>query len=316
MPEAEAVKDVHANDRADFGVLVRGGWALASSTMRTITILAGWESVAPGSRASEWIPIALANPFAPRHNARMAPDAQASPAPRADPGLFATTRWSVVLRAQDHSDAALGTLCEAYRQPLVTWLRIRGFGLDDAEDLVQGFFAHILAREFLANIGRDKGKFRTFVLKCFQHYLSDERDRISAHKRGGGRKVESLEQTGPEGHRLYDPAGGAAPDLEFDRACARSLLERARSRLQAECAGQGHAALYSELEPGLLAEEGAASYKEVAARLGVTEQAVKVAAHRIRVRLRGLMREEVLQTVASEEDWQEEIRYLIGLFSL
>jgi len=245
----------------------------------------------------------------------MALDAQAGPAQRADPGLFATTRWSVVLRAQNHSDAALGALCEAYRQPLVTWLRIRGFGLDDAEDLVQGFFAHILAREFLASIGRDKGKFRTFVLKCFQHYLSDQRDWMSAHKRGGGRKVESLDLTGPEGRRLYDPAGGATPDLEYDRACARSLIERARCRLRGECAGQGHAALYSELEPGLLAEDGAASYKQIAARLGTTEQAVKVAAHRIRLRLRRLMREEVLQTVASEEDWHEEVRYLIGLFS-
>ena len=94
-----------------------------------------------------------------------------------------------------------------------------------------------------------------------------------------------------------------------------SLLERARCRLQGECARQGHAALYSELEPGLLAEEGAASYKEIAARLSMTEPAVKVAAHRIRIRLRGLMREGVLQTVATEEDWHEEIRYLIGLFS-
>jgi DNA-directed RNA polymerase specialized sigma24 family protein len=245
----------------------------------------------------------------------MALDAQAGPAQRADPGLFATTHWSVVLRAQDNSDAALGALCEAYRQPLVTWLRIRGHVLEDAEDLVQGFFAHILAREFLANIGREKGKFRTFILKCFQHYLSDQRERISAHKRGGGRRLESLDQTGPEGHRIYDPAGDAAPDLEYDRACARSLLERARCRLQEECAGQGHAALYSELEPGLLSEEGASSYKEIAARLDMTEPAVKVAAHRIRIRLRGLMREEVLQTVATEEDWLEEIRYLIGLFS-
>jgi len=245
----------------------------------------------------------------------MASDAQPDPPQRADPGLFATTHWSVVLRAQDNSDAALGALCETYRKPLVTWLRVRGYSPQDAEDLVQGFFAHILAREFLTNIGREKGKFRTFILRCFQHYLFDQRDKFLAQKRGGGRRIESLDETSAEGRRLYDPAGDGAPDLEYDRACARSLIERARCRLQAECANQGHAALYSELEPVLLAAEGASSYKEIAARLGMTEQAVKVAAHRIRIRLRGLMREEVLQTVASEEDWHEEIRYLIGLFS-
>jgi DNA-directed RNA polymerase specialized sigma24 family protein len=245
----------------------------------------------------------------------MVPEATAGPAQRVDPGLFATTRWSVVLRAQGNSDGALGSLCETYRRPLLIWLRIRDCAPEDAEDLVQGFFAHLLSREFLANIGKEKGKFRTFILKCFQHYLSDQRDKIGASKRGGGRALESLDQTDPDGRKLHDPPGDAAPDLEYDRACARSLLERARSRLQAECANQAHTALYSELEPGLLADEGASSYKEIAARLGMTEQAIKVAAHRIRNRLRGLMREEVLQTVASEEDWHEEIRYFISLFA-
>src|SRR5436190_17379166 len=89
-------------------------------------------------------------------------------------GLFEATRWSVVLRARDKSEFALSTLCESYRRPLLIWLRSQGYTQHDAEDLVQGCFAHLLSRDFLANVGKEKGAFRTFLLRCLKHYIRDQ----------------------------------------------------------------------------------------------------------------------------------------------
>jgi RNA polymerase sigma factor (sigma-70 family) len=232
-----------------------------------------------------------------------------------DTGLFTTTHWSVVLRARDKSEVALGSLCQSYRQPLLVWLRIRGYSAHDAEDLVQGFFAHLLHRDFLQKVAQEKGAFRTFLLKCLRNYLSDQHDKRSAAKRGSGARIESLDEATEHGHPIYNPASAEpAPDLEYDRAWAQAVLSNGLRRLQAECAQQGHAALCAELEPVMFADESASPYQEIAARLGMSEGAVKTAAHRIRARLKGLVREEVLQTVANENDWQTEVRYLIELF--
>jgi RNA polymerase sigma-70 factor (ECF subfamily) len=229
--------------------------------------------------------------------------------------LFADTHWSVVLRARDKSQAALGRLCESYRQALIVWLRSRGHTAPDAEDLVQGFMAHLLADNSLNNVAREKGRFRTFLLKCFVNYLRDQRDRGAAAKRGGGLALVPLDETADNGKRLHDPpAPEAPPDLAFDRAWANAVVDNALRRLEEECAQQGHLALCSELKPVMFADVTASPYEEIGARLGMSEGAVKTAAHRIRIRLRGLIGDEVAQTVASEEDLTDEIRYLIRLF--
>ena len=230
-------------------------------------------------------------------------------------GLFPATRWTLVLGARDKSPPALEALCASYRQPLLTWLRIQGYPPPDAEDLVQGLFAHFLGRDFLQKVGPEKGTFRTFLLRCLKHHISDERAKQTAAKRGGHAMVESLDLMSEEGKQVHDPAAAAwGPDMEYDRAWAQAVLANALRRLRAECARQGHAALCGELEPVLFADETAASYGQIGARLGLTEGAVKTAAYRVRARLKGLVREEVLQTVANESDWEEEVRYLIRLF--
>ncbi len=233
------------------------------------------------------------------------------------PGLFTTTRWTMVRRAQADSQTALSSLFDSYREPLLIWLRMRArrYAPLEPEDLVQGFCEHLLSRQFMANVQQEKGKFRTFLLTALQRYAKDEREKLLAEKRGGGQTPNSLQETDDQGQALYDPAGsGAAPDVEFDRIWAKALLDNALRQLESECARTGHAALCAALEPVMFADETAAPYREIGERLGMSEGSVKTAACRIRARLKGIVREEILQTVDNEEDLRDELHYLASLF--
>ena len=231
-------------------------------------------------------------------------------------GLFADTHWSLVMRAKDDSATALNSLCLAYRAPLVVWLRCRGEKLEDAEDGVQGFFAHLLSHEFLRNVARQKGRFRIFLLAVFQNYLCDQHKRAGAAKRGAGQILQSLEETDGRGRPLHTPTSASpSPDQEYDRAWAAAILASALHRLSVECARTGHAALCTALEPVLFADDDAPAYAQIGQALGLTAAAVKMAALRIRQRLKCLIRDEVRQTVASEGDLEEELHYLLSLFA-
>lgn len=234
-------------------------------------------------------------------------------------GLFPATHWSVVMSAKAESVTALSTLLQAYRKPLLGWVRsqLRGQGSpdSDAEDIVQGCMEDLIRRNFLKNVAREKGRFRTFLLSCLKNYLRDEHGRRTAEKRGGAMRLESLDQTGADGLPVYlPPASVAGPDREYDRAWAQAVLANALGRLAGECAAQGNGKLYQALEPSVFRDETGAPYREIGLALGMTEKAVKTAAHRIRGRLKELVRDEILQTVANKEDWEQEIRYLIELF--
>ena len=220
-----------------------------------------------------------------------------------------------MLRARENSDTALNDLCATYREPLLTWLRADGHSFHDAEDLVQGFLAHMSDRDFLRKVGPENGCFRAFLLRCLKNFVSDQRKKRQAAKRGGGRVLESLDEADPEGQAARAPAApGAAPDEEYHKAWGRALLARVLQQLEREGEGQGRLALCRELEPVLFADETASSHRQIALKLGMTESAVKSAAHRIRARLKTLVREEVKQTVTNAKDWREELRYLMRLF--
>ena len=241
-----------------------------------------------------------------------------SPAREQEPGLFAATRWSVVLKAKAKSEPALESLCGNYRGPLLIYLRDNlqkhGQSAQDAEDLLQGFFAHLLTRDFLKNVGPEKVKFRTFLLASLKNYLRDQHSRNSAQRRGGGQGVESLQETDDSGQPLHDPAAqDGAPDLAYDLAWRRTVLANAMGKLQQECVHAGRGELFNALEPAMHADETSLSYKQIAQQLRMTEDNVKVVAHRMRARLKGLIREEVQQTVTNKEDWEEEVRYLVSL---
>ena len=232
-----------------------------------------------------------------------------------EPGLFTNTHWSIVRRAQDKSETALNSLFASYREPLLVWLRARNYSHHDAEDLIQGFFTNLLRHDFLKELTRERGRFRSFLIASLKNYLSDVRDKENALKRGGGLTPDSLQETDDEGQPLHDPAASAAtPDVEFDRAWAQTVLAKSLRQLQTESARTGHAALCAALEPVLFADETAAPYREIAGRLGMSENALSTAAHRLRARLRGILRDEILQTVDNEADFQDELNYLRSLF--
>jgi RNA polymerase sigma-70 factor (ECF subfamily) len=230
---------------------------------------------------------------------------------------FASTHWSLVLAAGNTSApgarAALERLCGAYWPPLYVFIRRQGHTPHDAQDLTQAFFAWLIESRQLRVADAERGRFRSFLLGMLKNFLSDERKRAHAQKRGGGCTLLSLDALAEEERVDLEPATELTPDLIFDRRWAWTVMNQTVARLRDEYFAAGRAELFDELrqfQPGAKAEE---SYAMVAARLGLTESAVKSAIWRMRDRHRDLLREEIANTVAAPADVDEEIRYLIGV---
>jgi len=232
--------------------------------------------------------------------------------------VFATTHWSVVLAAGQSADKqaseALEQLCRAYWYPLYAYVRREGYNPTDAQDLTQGFFARLLAHDSLAQVGPQKGKFRSFLLAALRHFLSDQRDRARAVKRGGGAEVLSLDAQEAEERYRLEPVDRLDAERMYERRWALTLLERALTRLRDETAAAGKVDAFEALKD-FVAGENDISCAEAAAQLGLTESAVKSAVHRLRQRYRELVREEVAHTVDDPAEIDAELRYLITVMS-
>lgn len=224
---------------------------------------------------------------------------------------FATTRWTLVLAAGEGTDRALGELCTLYRTPLLAHARRRGLSPADAEDTVQGLFASLLRRASLGSATPERGRFRTWLLGAFEHHLADEQARARALKRGG----HSPRASDSEAALAVHPSPEPAPDAAYDRAWALALLETATRRLRDEHAHSGRAAWFDTLAPALAGRTADAPHADLAAHLGLTEPALRVALHRLRQRYRQILRDEVAQTVASPEDIDAELRHLLNALS-
>ncbi len=237
----------------------------------------------------------------------------------AQSGVFATTHWSVVLAARQRetpeSAAALERLCRTYWYPLYAYLRRTGHGPEDAEDLVQGFFLHLLRREVLKSVQREGGRFRSFLLTTLKHFVSDEKDKAAAKKRGGEHRFISWERDKEEEQFLREPVDMESADRLFERRWALILLERAMCRLQEESAAAGNAQRFAQLKGFVSGEKGAPSYAEAAERTALSPGALKSAIFRLRRRYHELIREEVSQTVVEPKEIDEELRYLLRPFS-
>ena len=227
---------------------------------------------------------------------------------------FVTTRWTVVLSAghksSPQSDRALSELCQAYWYPLYSYVRRQGYAKEDAEDLVQAFFARFLEKNYLEGLAAERGKFRAFLLASLKHFLANEWDKTQRQKRGGGAQHISLDWQSAETRYHLEPAELMRPDLAYDREWALALLEQVILRLRAECAAEGKARLFEETKGFLMVGEATAGYSEVARRLGADDGAVRVAVHRLRKRYRELLREEISQTLADPAQVSEELRSL------
>jgi RNA polymerase sigma factor (sigma-70 family) len=230
---------------------------------------------------------------------------------------FVTTDWSCVLAAQHRSTeasrAALASLCNAYWYPLYAFVRRKGHRPHEAQDLTQGFFARLLERDYLKIVDRTRGQFRGFLLASVRHFIADEKRRERSLKRGHGKAVLSLDFADAERRYSDEPADVATPERLYQRRWALTLLERVMLRLAAEFRLAGKEGLYNELKRCLLASGDAETYRAIASAVGMSEGAVKVAAHRLRKRYRELLKEEISQTVATPTDVETELRDLFAI---
>ena len=233
------------------------------------------------------------------------------------PGMareFVTTHWSVVLAAGDASStaarAALEQLCRTYWYPIYAHVRRRGYAPEDAQDLTQEFFARLLAKQWLGMVDRSRGRFRTFLLGAFSHFLANEWHRARCEKRGGGQPLVSWDQATAENRYRAEPVDNLTPEKIYQKRWAATLLEQVLSRLREEHVAAGKRAFFEAVKAFLWGEKNTLSQARLAADLGLSEGALKVAVHRLRRRYRELLRAEIAQTVAGPDEVDEELREL------
>jgi RNA polymerase sigma-70 factor (ECF subfamily) len=210
---------------------------------------------------------------------------------------------------------ALETLCRGYWYPIYVYVRRKGYGPDDAQDLTQEFFAQLIAKEHLRLADREKGKFRTFLLATLDYFLAREWSRAHRQKRGGQFTFVSLDQQTPEERYCLEPADNDTPEKKFRRQWALTVLKQTMIALESECEARDKGALFREVKNLLSGERDGVAYAEIAGRVKMTEGAVRVAVHRLRQRYGELLRREIAQTVGGPEEVEEEMRYLLSALS-
>jgi RNA polymerase sigma-70 factor (ECF subfamily) len=231
---------------------------------------------------------------------------------------FETTQWSVVVSAGNQgspqAQQALAKLCQAYWYPLYVFVRRQGQRPEDAQDLVQGFFAKVIEKNYVADAEREKGRFRSFLLLALKRYMANEWDHANREKRGGGKQILSLDAQNTEMRYKTEPADEMSPEKAFERQWALTLLQQVLDRLSAEFTTAGKTRLFEELKVFLNGEKSG-SYTEVGGRLGMSESAIKVAVHRLRLRYRELLKQEIANTVGSPDAIKDEINSLFAALS-
>jgi RNA polymerase sigma factor (sigma-70 family) len=229
---------------------------------------------------------------------------------------FTTTHWSVVLEAQGPTpaaQAALEKLCRTYWLPIYAFVRRQGAESEEAKDLTQGFFALLLERRDFDTVRKEKGRLRSYLLTSLKHFLTNERNRAMAIKRGEGRRLISLDQLHQNERSGFEPADTATADQIYERRWAMTVLNQVLARLEEEHRAAGKMQLFDRLQKSFTDEPDRSSQVKIAHDLGMTENAVNQAFHRFRQRYRELLREEVAHTVAVAIDIEDELRHLIAV---
>ena len=210
---------------------------------------------------------------------------------------------------------ALETLCRNYWYPLYAYVRRQGHSAHDAQDLTQAFFARLLEKNYLADVQREKGRFRSFLLASLKHFLANEWDREQALKRGGGKRLIALDEDSAESRYKLEPKDDLSADKIYERRWALTLLDQVLAKLRGEFEKDGKLEQFETLKQYLSAGRTSVSYAQAADKLGMNEGAIKVAVHRLRKRYRELLRAEIAQTVATASEVEAEIRYLFAALS-
>lgn len=232
--------------------------------------------------------------------------------------IFATTHWSVVLRAGDapgdESARALDALCQGYWYPLYAYIRRLGRSPHDAQDLTQSFFAYLLEKRLLTKADPESGRFRSFLLGSLKNFMANEWRRQSAEKRGANQTI-SFDAQDAEERYAVEPIDESNPQSLYEQAWAVAVLDQAMSLLEAEYASAGKQVLFEQLASCLQGDRTTSTYAEIGAPLAMTEGAVKVAVHRLRQRYRELLRASVANTVADPLEVDGELRHLMEVLS-
>ena len=230
---------------------------------------------------------------------------------------FPTTHWGRILQVSDpaapEARMALEELCRDYWFPLYAFVRRKGYDPETARDRVQGTFAELLGREDLRGMDPARGRFRSFLMACCAHHLTRHHARERAVKRGGGRALIPIDALAAESRLGGEPAHDLTPERLFERRWALTLLDRVDAGLDAEMDRSGKRALYQRLRPSLLGLQDGESYRTIAAALGLSEGAVKMAALRLRARYREILRAEIGRTVADPAEIDAEIGDLLNV---
>lgn len=234
--------------------------------------------------------------------------------PSGAPADFATTHWSVVLRAARDDKAqlaALEELCKNYWRPIYAYIRRRGSTPEEAQDLTQSFFERLLEKNWLADVDPQRARFRSFLLTMVSRFIANEYHRAHTQKRGGKAFHFSIQDPDLENQLVASPGAGS-PEQDFDRHWALTVLERALKRLRIEAAESGKAAHFDLISPYLSQEAGAGDYARLAAELKISAGAVAVSVHRLRHRYRELVRSEIGETLAHQADTDIEMNHLMA----
>ena len=236
--------------------------------------------------------------------------------PQIGGAAFVTTHWSVVLSAGGAPSAgsaqALEQLCRDYWFPLYAFIRREGHGPIEAQDLTQEFFTRLLQGNYLASVGPEKGRFRSFLLASLKHFLANEWDRQHRQKRGGDALILSLDDDTAEARYLAEATQGTTAEKIYERRWAQTVVEKVLEQLRVEAGSPVKQQRFDVLKDCLVDDPEAASYSDLASKLGLTVNGVKSAVHRLRQRFRELFRQEIAQTVSNSEEIDGEIRYLFS----
>ena len=213
------------------------------------------------------------------------------------------------------AEAALEKLCQTYWRPIYGFVRRQGTDAEEAKDLTQGFFALLLERRGLNTARQEKGRLRSYLLTSLKNFLINEHQRAMAIKRGHGQQMISLDQLHDMERHGFEPADTSTPEQIYERRWALTLLDQILTRLEDEYLLAGSVILFERLKALLTDEPGRPSQAEIAAELGMTENAVTQAFHRLRERYRQLSREDIAHTVMAPGDIEDELRHLIAVLS-
>lgn len=234
---------------------------------------------------------------------------------------FPDTHWSLLISAQKEDpdpsarERSLTDLCRRYWYPLYAYLRKRGRSSHDAQDLTQGFFAYLLNGDRIAGLDPARGKFRSYLLGAMDHFLNDRRKYENAQKRGGGMVPISIEKEMAEHRFQNEPSDDLTAEKHFDRKWALTVITEAQSELGQEFTEKGKGPIFNEIGEYLLNSPEPGEYAAIATRLDLKEDNLRAIVSRMRKKFKEILRSQVRATVSSDEEIDEEIQYLLNVFS-